>query len=231
MTRVALLGSQQIAVDVLRYLTSLDDVEVTLVVSSESEHDELLGCESLLALAKRLNIRASTPPRGADVLGDLAEVKPDILLSVYYRKLLPPEVLRVPPLGCVNIHPGMLPDYRGPTPTAWAILNGDTTFGLTIHYMDANIDTGDILLQEVHGIDPNETGYELHVRTMRIGAELLKQHFRAIVNGTLSPTKQEGPGSYFGKLKTECTIDWQNRAEVIRNVVKLQALKSLKQMV
>ena len=109
MTEVALLGSQQIAVDFLRFLTSLDDVEVTLVVSSESERDELLGCESLLALARSLNIKATAPSRGAEALGDLADVKPDLMFSVYYRQLLPPEVLRVPPLGCVNIHPGMLP--------------------------------------------------------------------------------------------------------------------------
>ena len=223
MPSVVLFGSQQIAVDFLRYLTTQDDVEVALVVSSEAEHDALLGCESLLALAKRLNIRATAPLRGAEATDSLSNLKPDILFSVYYRKVLPPEVLRVPPLGCVNIHPGMLPNYRGPTPTAWAILNGANTFGLTLHYMDANIDTGDILVQEVHDIDPDETGYELHVRTMRIGAELLRRNFRAIVNGTLSPTKQEGPGSYFGKLKTGYTIDWQNRAEVIRNAVRVYA--------
>ncbi len=220
MTNVALFGSQGIAVAFLDFLRSRDDVEVGLVVACDSERDASLGYESLMASAGKLNLKAAHDDQ---ILSSLSSTEPDILFSVYHRKLLPPEVLRIPPLGCVNIHPGLLPSYRGATPTAWAMLNGETTFGITIHYMDATFDTGDILVQEVHDIDPQETGYQLRVRAMRLGAELLRKNFDGIVNRTLTPIKQEGAGSYFGKLETDYRIDWNDRAEVIRNAVRVYA--------
>lgn len=223
MTRVALIGSQGIAVSFLDFLTSLDDVEVVLVVGCDSERDESLGYESLLGRAKTLNLEAIDATREDDPLRTLASKEPDILFSVYYRYLLPPEVLRIPPLGCVNIHPGLLPEYRGATPTAWAMLNGETTFGITIHYMDATFDTGDILVQEEHDIDSDETGYELRGRAMRLGTELLERNFHGIVNRTLTPIKQVGPGSYFGKLESPYRIDWKDRAAVIRDAVRVYA--------
>jgi methionyl-tRNA formyltransferase len=223
MTSVALLGSQSIAVAVLDMLTSLGDVEVTLVVSSERQDDVRLGHESLLARARSLSVRAVASECQEEVFQLLSEARPDILFSAYYRALLPPRALAIPPLGCVNIHPSLLPRYRGPSPTAWAILNGETTFGITIHYMDAGIDTGDIVAQEVHDIDPDETGYELHTRAMRLGTELLRRAFHRIVNRTLSPTKQVGPESYYGKLKVDYTIDWQKPAEAIRNAIRVYA--------
>ena len=223
MTRVALFGSQGIAVAFLDFLTALDDVEVVLVVTCDSERDASLGYESLKARAETLNLTSIDATGDDDVLGSLSSIEPDILFSVYYRRLLPPEILRIPPLGCVNIHPGLLPDYRGATPTAWAILNGESTFGITIHYMDATFDTGDILVQERHDIDPHETGYELRGRAMRLGTELLTRSFDGIVNRTLPPVKQEGSGSYFGKLETRYLIDWSESPEIIRNAVRVYA--------
>ena len=223
MTRIALLGSQQIAVGFLDFLCSLDDVEVALVVSSESELDELVGQESLLKRAKALNLRARVRACDDDVRHELASTQPDILYSVYHREILSQGALSIPRLGCVNIHPGRLPSYRGPTPTAWAILNGETSFGITIHHMDAGIDTGDVLFQEIHPIDPDETGYELHTRAMHLGTDLLCRTFRDVVGGTVRPTKQEGPASYYGKLKTDYLIDWQSSVETIRNAVRVFA--------
>jgi methionyl-tRNA formyltransferase len=223
MTRVALLGSQKIAVAFLDFLTARDDVEVALVVGCDSERDASLGYESLLARASALDVPAIDAADDDQVLSSLRSIEPDILFSVYYRKLLPPEVLRIPRLGCVNIHPGLLPEYRGATPTAWALLNGETKFGITIHYMDATFDTGDILVQEAHDIDPDETGYELRVRAMSLGEELLRRNFDGIVNQTLTPIAQEGSGSYFGKLDTDYRIDWSDEAEAIRNAVRVYA--------
>lgn len=223
MTRVALLGSQSIAVAILDLLASLDNVEVVLVISSEREGDALLGHESLLARARLLNLRAVVSERGEEVLELLSDVEPDILFSAYYRALLPPSALGIPLLGCLNIHPSLLPRYRGPTPTAWAILNGETTFGITIHYQDAGIDTGDILVQERHDIDPDETGYELHMRAMRLGVDLLRRTFHGIVNRTLTPNKQAGSASYYGKLKPDCLIDWRSPAKTIRNAIRVYA--------
>ena len=158
-----------------------------------------------------------------EVLYELSCIQPDVVYSVYHRVILSENILAIPRLGCVNIHPGRLPSYRGPTPAAWALLNAETSFGITIHQMDAGIDTGDILFQEVHPIDADETGYELHTRAMRLGTDLLRRTFRDVVNGAATPTKQQGPASYYGKLRADYAIDWQSSAESIRNAVRVYA--------
>lgn len=223
MTRVALFGCQRIALDFLDVLESMEDLKVVLVVSSERERDKLLGCESLMAKARSHDRRAVASERGSDTLGLLTEAKPDILFSVYYRARLSPEALRIPRLGCVNIHPSLLPRYRGLTPTAWALLNGEDTFGITIHDMDSGIDTGAVLAQEEYAIGPDETGYELHVRAMRLGLDMLTRNVRALVDRTLEPREQVGCPSYYGALSPDHTIDWQRPAKRVRDAIRVYA--------
>lgn len=223
MTRVVLFGSQAIAVDFLGYLHGRADVELALVVASESELDPLFGYPSLSEHAREQGVPVVDSPRGSDAVERVADLRPDIVFSVYYRRILPERLLAVPRLGGVNIHPSALPAYRGPTPTAWAILNGETEFGITVHRMDEGIDTGDILIQERYPIGPDETGHELHVRAMGLGADLLRRHFDAIVNGDAQPHPQEGIGSYFGRLPRGHVIDWAAPAERIRNAIRVYA--------
>jgi len=223
MTKVIVFGSQQIAADFVEYLDSRSDVEIPLVVTSESEHDKLYGYESLARRARALGLQTRSPKRVPEVLDEVEAAGPDIVFSIYYRRIFPVRLLDIPRLGCINIHPGLLPRYRGPTPTAWAILNGENRFGITIHLMDADIDTGDILFQQEYDIDPDETGYQLHLRAMRLGAELLKRSFDMIVGQDVVPRKQTGDASYFGKLKTRYVIDWQTTSERIRNAVRVYA--------
>ena len=223
MTRVILFGSQQIALGFVEHLSSEPSVDLAMVVSSESRRDELLGCDSLVSLARQLGIVVRAPRRAADLHGEIAGLQPDVILSLYYRKILPPSVLALPRLGCVNIHPSLLPEYRGPTPTAWAILNGETRFGITIHLMDKGVDTGDILVREEYDIQPDETGYELHTRAMSLGLGLLKTRLRDIVEQRMTPIPQKGTGSYYGRLPAEAIINWQLEAARIQNMVRVYA--------
>ncbi len=221
--KVVLFGAQQIGVDFLEYLTSQSGIDVPLVVTSESTSDAQFGYASLGEKARSLEVETLDSSRADDVADRVEAAGPDIAFSTYYRRILPRRLLDVPRLGCVNIHPGSLPGYRGPTPTAWAILNGEVRFGITIHLMDEHADTGDILAQREYDIKPDETGYELHTRAMRLGAELLQENFWKIVNQELQPVTQAGAASYFGKLKSKYVIDWQEGAERIRNAVRVYA--------
>lgn len=220
--KVVIFGCQQIAVDFIDYLLTLPDVDIPLVVTYELPFDKLYGYESVLdrCVEKGLNVVSS---RAWQVVESVRQVKPDVIFSVYYRKIFPVELLHIPLGGCINIHPGLLPFYRGPVPTAWAIKNGETCFGITIHNMDQGIDTGDILIQKKYSIGADETGFELYRRAMMLGAELLRRNFYALARREIAPRKQVGTGSYYGKMGDKHIIDWRNSAESIRNIVRVHA--------
>ena len=116
-----------------------------------------------------------------------------------------------------------MPFYRGPVPTAWAILNNETEFGITIHKVDIGIDTGDILFQSKYQIHPNETGYELYLRAMQLGSDLFIDKFQDIISNKVQPKKQSNDGSCYGKLSSRVIVDWRNSAQMIKNNVRVRA--------
>ena len=104
---------------------------------------------------------------------EIKALKPDLVCVVSYGVILPKSFLKIPPLGCVNVHPSMLPKYRGSAPIQWAILNGDKTTGVTIMYLNEQMDAGDIISQQEVNIGEYETTGELWNRLSTIGSDLL----------------------------------------------------------
>ena len=222
--KVIVFGCQQIAVDFISYLTSLKNIELPLIVSSEFPIDKTYNYKSVLEQARALNIDVVNALKITDKLVEtIRQINPEIIFSVYYRRIFPKQLLSIPKLGCVNVHPSLLPKYRGMVPTAWAIMNAEKETGVTIHLMDEGIDTGDILVQKEFEIHNDETGYQLNIRAMKIGFELLKENFFKIIEKKLTPKKQTGTGRLFGKLKAKYIIDWHQNAENIRNLIRVRA--------
>lgn len=112
-------------------------------------------------LSMGLRVFQPAKMRDREALGILKELEPELIAVAAYGKLLPPEVLELPKLGCVNVHSSLLPKYRGAAPINWAILNGEDKTGVTIMYMAEGLDTGDILAQRSTPIDINENAAEL----------------------------------------------------------------------
>ena len=221
--KIVLFGCQQIAVDFIEFLSS-QDVELSLVITYELPLDKTYGYSSVSETCAKLGIDYEKPSRVTDrIFQKIVEIKPDMIFSVYYRKILPTKILNIPQLGCINIHPSILPYYRGPVPTAWAILNGEKEFGITIHQMDKEIDTGVIFVQKKYKINDDETGFELYNRGMKLGAKLLEENFYNLLNGSIQPKPQKGIGSYYGKRKGISRIDWQQNTETIRNLIRVHA--------
>lgn len=221
--KIVLFGCQQIAVDFIEYLIE-KEVEISLVVTYELLLDKTYGYASVSETCTAKGISFVKPSRITEsLIQKITEIEPDMIFSVYYRKILPSKLINLPKLGCVNIHPSILPYYRGPVPTAWAILNGEKEFGITIHLMDKGIDTGDVLVQEKYAIRDDETGFELYNRGMKLGAKLLKEHFFDIINQNTKPSQQVGIGSYYGKRKGISRIDWQQNCDIIRNIIRVHA--------
>lgn len=121
----------------------------------------------------------------------LNNVSPDLFVVAAYGKILSAELLAIPKYGALNIHPSLLPQYRGPTPVQTALLNNDTETGVTIIKLDEEIDHGPILAQVKEPILPNDTAQTLHERLFKIGSKLLIEHIPSYVSGKLKPIPQD----------------------------------------
>ncbi|HTR27692.1 MAG TPA: methionyl-tRNA formyltransferase [Puia sp.] len=153
---------------------------------------------------------------------ELRSLAADLQVVVAFR-MLPELVWNMPPMGTVNLHGSLLPQYRGAAPINWAIINGETETGVTTFKLQHDIDTGNILLQEKMPIGPDETAGELHDRMKETGARLLVRTIDGIAAGTLAARPQENvPGlRHAPRIFTEtCRIDWTKPTATIYNLIR-----------
>ena len=114
------------------------------------------------ALEKNIEVLQPTKVRNnPEFIEKIKKINPDVICVVAYGKILPQELLEIPKLGCINVHGSLLPKYRGAAPIQWAVINGETSTGITTMYMDVGMDTGDMILKEETEIGENETTGEL----------------------------------------------------------------------
>jgi len=146
----------------------------------------------------------------ANVLETLRRVSPEAVVVVAYGLILPPALLQLPPLGCINLHASLLPRYRGAAPIQWAIARGETETGVTTMLMDAGLDTGPILLQKTIVISGDDTGGTLEARLAPLGADLLLQTLSRWERGDLGPIPQDDAQATLAPRikKEEALIDW-----------------------
>lgn len=175
------------------------------------------------AIEKNLQVYQPIKVRNnPEFLEEVKKLNPDLICVVAYGKILPQELLDIPKYGCVNVHGSLLPEYRGAAPIQWAVLNGDKKTGVTTMFMNAGMDTGDVILKEKVEIGEDETTGELWDRLKTIGANLLIKTVKEIENGTATRTKQPEEGTMAPMLSKEMAkIDWKNKtANDIKNLVR-----------
>ncbi len=160
--------------------------------------------------------------RDAPARQQLAALAPDVIIVAAYGLLVPPEVLGLPPLGCLNVHPSLLPRYRGASPVAAAILNGDPVTGVTIMKLDEGMDTGPIIAQRETPIGPDETADVLTARLFQMGADLLLEVLPRWGRGELEARPQdEARATVTRRLEREDgRIDWDQPADRIARQVR-----------
>jgi len=151
----------------------------------------------------------------------LADYEADIMVVVAYGQLLPPVVLAMPRLGCINVHASLLPRWRGAAPIQRAIAAGDSETGVTIMQMARGLDTGDMLAKVATPIEPNETASELHDRLASLGNQALLDVLGQLQDGTADPEAQdESQTCYAAKLsKDEAPLDWSAKVEAVQRQV------------
>jgi methionyl-tRNA formyltransferase len=182
------------------------------------------GMKLSMCPVKELALEQNTPVFDPTALNvdTITSLNPDIIVVVAYGKILPKSILDIPPLGCVNIHGSLLPKYRGAAPIQHAILNGETTTGVTSIYMDVGMDDGDIILTKSTHIGDDDTSENLFERLGVLGSELLSETLLAISNNTAPRIPQNHDNATFAPMlkKDMSPIDWNNTAFYIKNKVR-----------
>ena len=176
-------------------------------------------------IAQEKGIPVFQPPslrKDEEAKKEIASLRPDIVVVAAYGLFLPSDVLGLPPLGCLNVHPSLLPRYRGPSPVASAILNGDPTTGVTIMQVDEGMDSGPIVAQQATPIGPDETTVELTARLFTMGAELLIQELPRWQRGeTEAQPQNDSLATVTTRLtKEDGEIDWSRPADYIARHVR-----------
>ncbi|NOZ56535.1 MAG: methionyl-tRNA formyltransferase [Calditrichaeota bacterium] len=153
-------------------------------------------------------------------LSELRSYKADLFVVVAFR-ILPVAVFTMPQMGTINLHASLLPKYRGAAPIQWAIINGETTTGVTTFFIQEKVDTGDILLQRATEIRPLETAGELRQRLAELGAELLLETIDRLEEGSVKPSPQVGEPSRAPKVTREMgQLDWSRPAVELARLIR-----------
>ena len=154
----------------------------------------------------------------AALIKTLADIAPDVIIVVAFGQILPASVLKIPRLGCINVHASLLPKYRGASPIQYALICGEEKTGVTTMLMDEGMDTGPILLQQTIGIEPSETAEALASRLSTIGASLLIETLAQLKTNQVFPTQQDRSVLPTPLLnKEDGVIRWQESASAIFN--------------
>ncbi len=225
--RILFMGSAGFACPCLEQLLSSSRDEVVAVVTQpdrpKGRNLEVSACPVKAYLGSR-NIPVLSPAKvnTPESLAAIQGLRPDLLVVVAYGQILKPDLLAIPPLGCINVHGSLLPRYRGAAPIQWAVAHGDAVSGVTTMYMNEGMDTGDMILKRELTIDPGDTGGSFHDKLAKVGADLLGETVELIRSGRVPRVPQdESLASVAPKLKkADGKIDWSLPAVTIHNHVR-----------
>ena len=224
--RIVFMGTPDFAVPCLQRLLE-DGHEVPAVFT---QPDKPVGRHAVLTpppvkqlpFSHGIPVYQPTKMRDGTVAALLRELAPDCLVVVAYGRILPQEILDVPPRGCVNIHGSLLPRYRGAAPIQWSVIRGETVTGVTSMFMDAGMDTGDIIDTLTTPIGENETAGELFERLAPLGARLLSTTLAAIADGTVTRRPQNDAEATMAPMleKAMGRLDLTRPAQELHNQVR-----------
>ena len=224
--RLVFMGTPDFAAASLEALLRSDDSVVGIVTQPDRPkgRGQTLTPSPVKLLAQGAQIPLLQPLKMKDpeFLHALAGWKPDMIAVAAFGRILPPVILTLPPLGCINVHGSLLPKYRGAGPIQWAIMNGEKQTGITTMLMDVGMDTGAMLLQEAIPIMPDDTADTLSPRLAELGGRLLAETIVRLKAGTLVPQPQDSSRATLAPLlkKEDGVIDWTLPAMVLANRVR-----------
>lgn len=222
--RIVFMGTPEFAVPSLKILLDAG-YEIPAVVTAPDKPGGRKGIQQSavkqFAVEHDLSVLQPERLKNPEFIAQLRALKADLQVVVAFR-MLPEAVWNMPPLGTMNLHGSLLPQYRGAAPINWAIIRGEKETGVTSFLLRHEIDTGDILFQEKLSIGDNETAGELHDRMMMLGAEVVLRSVHALKTGTARPVAQsDTEATSAPKLHTEsCKIDFSLNINELHNFIR-----------
>ena len=224
--RVVFMGTPDIAATCLKKIIA-DGFEV-VGVYTQPDRPKNRGMKLSFSPVKEVALSCEIPVfqpenfREEETVETLRNLKPDVIAVVAYGRILPQKVLDVPPLGCINIHASLLPQYRGSAPYQWAVLDGCEKTGVSAQYMALKMDAGDVIDAYETPTGENETAGELLDRLAVLGADLLGSVLRKVENGDAVATPQDEARVTYAPMldKSMCPIDFTKTAQQVHNQVR-----------
>jgi methionyl-tRNA formyltransferase len=223
--KAVFMGTPEFAVPCLDKLNGYCDVVCVVTQTDKPKgRGKTMQSPPVKLRADELGIPCIQPKtlRDEEVQNVLASYGADVFVVVAYGKILPKEVLDIPPMGCINVHGSILPEYRGAAPMQRSLIDGKKLTGITTMYMNEGLDTGDMLLKEEVEITPELNYGELSDIMSGTGAELLIKTLDGLSDGSLKGAPQNGElATYAQKIdKSELKIDFSKSAESIHNLIR-----------
>ncbi|MCW1926889.1 methionyl-tRNA formyltransferase [Bhargavaea beijingensis] len=226
MTRIVFMGTPDFSVPILRMLHE----EGYDLLAAVTQPDRPVGRKRVLTPppvkeeALRLGLPVIQPGKlkGSEELNEILSMEPDLIITAAFGQILPNELLDAPPLGCLNVHASLLPEYRGGAPIHQAIIDGREETGVTIMYMAEKLDAGDIISQVRVPIGENDNTGELFDRLSEAGTILLKETLPSVIAGTNERIPQDHEKATFaGNIKREQErIDWMMPGNAVHNQIR-----------
>ena len=219
------MGTAELAGPILRALDRETKVVAVVTQPDRPKGRNLqLQFSAVKTVALELKIPVLQPGRAREpeFVAMLQQIAPELIVVVAYGQILPPTILNIPRLGCVNVHTSILPKFRGAAPIQWALLNGESKTGVTIMKMDEGLDTGPILQIKETPITDADDAQTLHDRLAQLGAEIIVPTIEAYAVGRIQPQAQPAEGSSYARkiTKEDGQIDWKKPATTIWNQVR-----------
>ena len=221
--RVIFMGTPNFAVPILSQL--IKNTNVILVVSQPDREKNRKGNlieTPIKQLAKENNIDVYQPSKIKEEYQKIVDLKPDLIVTCAYGQIIPESILNCPKYGCINVHGSLLPKLRGGAPIHHAIIDGEKETGMTIMYMDKQMDSGDIISQASIPILDDDNLDTMYDKMSLLGAKLLIDTLPSIIDGTNNRIKQESSKVTFGYniTKEEEKIDFNNTSKNIHNQIR-----------
>ncbi len=220
------MGTPGFAVPTLRALIESENEIVAVVTKPDTPKGRgrrvIPPPIKTVAIEYNLHVLQPDKIKTAEFYSELKQYQPDMICVSAYGKILPKNILDLPPHGCINVHASLLPYYRGAAPINWAIIRGEEFTGITTMMMDEGMDTGDILLQESVKIDIDDDAESLSEKLSAVGADLLIETIRLHKKGILSRIPQDHSRATYAPMlkKEDGIIDWRKPSEEIINLIR-----------